>query len=106
MEKFFTIGPDGRLYAPAQNISIFNIENGSLYHTFPAPNSNIVQFDQDGNLHSPRWDWHTPLIRVYTPSGVLVSTYTPPSSNTNAYGGLFIDKAGNRLVVDKGTHQR
>ena len=95
-----TIGPDGRLYASGHNISIFNIANGSLYHKITAPNSNIVQFDQDGNLHSPKWGWSAPLVRVYTPSGVLVCTYTPPSSTS--IGGLFIDRAGNRLVVDKG----
>ena len=37
---------------------------------------------------------------MYTPSGVLVHTYTPPSSSYNT--GLFIDKAGNRLVADRG----
>ena len=94
-----TIGPDGRLYASAQDISIFNIEDGSLYHTIAAPDSNIVQFDQDGNLHSSKWTWGTPLVRVFTPSGVPVRTYNPPSSTGN--GGLFIDRADNRLVVNK-----
>ena len=83
-----TIGPDGRLYASAHDISIFNIEDGSLYHTITAPDSNIVQFDQDGNLHSPKWG--TPLVRVFTPSGFLVRTYNPPSSANGS--GLFIDK--------------
>ena len=52
---------------------------------------------RDGNLHSATWN--TPTVRVYTPSGVLVCTYTPPSSTHS--DGLFIDKAGNRLVVDR-----
>ena len=37
---------------------------------------------------------------MYTPSGVLVRTYTPPSITGTA--GLFIDRAGNRLVGDSG----
>ena len=57
-----------------------------------------MHFDQDGNLHTARWT--TSPIRVYTPSGVLVRTYTPPSSTHS--DGIFIDRAGNRLVADRG----
>ena len=49
-----------------------------------------------GNLHSPRWG--TATFRVFTPSGVLIRTYVPPSLVTNR--GQFIDRAGNRLMVD------
>ena len=96
-----TIGPDGRLYAPGStDIKIYNIEDGSLFHTITTLEPRIVQFDQDGNLHSARWN--TSPVRVYTPSGVLVRThtYTPPSSTHS--DGLFIDRAGNRLVADRG----
>ena len=37
---------------------------------------------------------------MYTPSGVLVCTYTPPSSTLS--DGLSIDRAGNSLVADRG----
>ena len=37
---------------------------------------------------------------MYTPSGVHVHSYTPPSSTQ--CDGLFIDTAGNRLVADFG----
>ena len=93
-----TIGPDGRLYASGHSISIFNIEDGSLYHIIAVPESNIVQFDQNGNLHSPKWG--SALVRVFTPCGFLVRTYNPPSSADCS--GLFIDRAGNRLVADRG----
>ena len=87
------------MYAPGVNvIKIFNIEDGSLFHTINVPAPSIVQFDQDGNIHTARPG--TPTVRVYTPSGVHVRTYTPPSS-TLSYG-LFIERAGNRLVADHG----
>ena len=101
--RSLTIGPDGRLYAPGVNdIKIFNIEDGTLFHTFTVSIPSIVQFDQDGNLHTDRSG--TSTVRVYTKSGVHVRTYTPPSSTR--CDGLFIDKAGNRLVTDRGNRSK
>ena len=65
-------------------------------HKFGFTDPKIVRFDRDGNLKFGVLN--SPTIRVYTPSGVLVRTYTPPSSTGTA--GLFIDRAGNRLVGD------
>ena len=42
---------------------------------------------------------HTISSSVH-PSGFLVRTYNPPSSANGS--GLFIDRAGNRLVADRG----
>ena len=97
--RHLSIGPDGRLYGSSQtDIKVYNIEDGSIFHTFTAPEPLIIQFDKGGNLHTARWS--SPTIRVYIPSGVLVRTYSPPSSTQS--DGLFIDRAGNRLVVDRG----
>ena len=98
-----TIGPDGRLYVPSKDnfVYIFNLADLSLFHKFGFTDPRIVRFDRDGNLNFGTWS--SPAIRVYTPSGVLVRTYTPPSSTGTA--GLFIDRAGNRLVGDLVTHR-
>ena len=38
---------------------------------------------------------------MYTPSGVLVRSYIPPSALV--VDGIFIDRAGNRLISDRST---
>ena len=97
------IGPDGRLYASdcyKGLISIFDMEDGSLYHQFTGityPRG--IGFDLDGNLHVARW--YSPVIQVFTRSGVLLHSYTPPSSGHS--DGVFIDRAGNVLVADRGS---
>ena len=58
-----------------------------------------IGFDQDGNLHFGSWTEPRNIIRVYTPSGVLVRSYTPPSALQ--VDGIFIDRAGNRLISDR-----
>ena len=110
MDKFLAVvaatmalrkfGPDGRLYATCgdNTVYIFNLADHSLFHKFGFNDPRIVRFDRDGNLNFGTWN--SPTISVYTPSGVLVHTCTPPSSTGTA--GLFIDRAGNRLVGDPG----
>ena len=54
------------------------------------------------------------MIKVFTCRGVLVCSYTPPllyflgllSSAVGNANGLFIDKAGNVLVADRGTDSK
>ena len=110
MDKFLAVvaatmvlrkfGPDGWLYATCgdNTVYIFNLADCSLFHKFGFNDPRIVRFDRDGNLKFGTWS--SLAISVYTPSGVLVRTYTPPSSTGTA--GLFIDRAGNRLVGDPG----
>ena len=95
-----TIGPDGRLYAPSGDniVYIFNLADHSLFHKFGFTDPRIVRFDQNGNLNFGTSS--SPAISVYTPSGVFIRTYTPLFSSGTA--GLFIDRAGNRLVGDRG----
>ena len=96
------IGPDGRMYASHWGqglISIFNMEDGSLFHQITgAPRPRGLGFDLDGNLHVSRWE--SPVIQVFTRSGVLLRSYTVPSAGHIDF--LFIDKAGNMLVADRG----
>ena len=95
------LGPDGRLYASDvvnKRISIFDMEDGSLFHQFPViPFPRGIGFDSDGHLHTSQQD--TSIVLIYTSSGVLLQSYTPPSSARG--DGIFIDKAGNRLVADR-----
>ena len=59
-------------------------------------------FDFDGNLHVSKW--YTPVVHVFTHSGVLLHSYTPPSAGHCK--GFFIDKAGNVLVADRGADSK
>ena len=72
--------------------------DGSLFHNFPATYPRGIAFDENGNLHVAKN--LESLIRVFTPSGVLARTYTPPS--TQNIGGILIDEAGNRLFASRG----
>ena len=94
------LGPDGRVYGSdwfRGLISIFNMVDGSLFHQITGTSQpRGIGFDQDGNLHFGSW---SDIIRVYTPSGVLVRSYTPPSAVK--LEGIFIDRAGNRLISDR-----
>ena len=96
------IGPDGRVYGSDSGrglISIFSMIDGSLFHQITGiPSARGIGFDQDGYL---QFKYNTPqnIIRVYTPSGVLVRSYTPPSAV--GVEGIFIDRAGNRLISDR-----
>ena len=94
------MGPDGRLYGSnwADGIRIISMTDGSLFHYFLATHPRGIAFDEDGNLHVAKHS--ESLIQVFTPSGVLVRTYTPPS--TQNIGGILIDKAGNRLFASHG----
>ena len=99
------VGPDGRLYGADYTrglISIFSMVDGSLFHQITGtPRPRGIGFDQDGNLHFVSLTSTGPqnIIRVYTPSGVLVRSYTPPSALK--VDGIFIDRAGNRLISDR-----
>ena len=99
------VGPDGRLYGADYIrglISIFSMVDGSLFHQITGtPRPRGIGFDQDGNLHFGLWTRPQNIIRVYTPSGVLVRSYTPPSALL--VDGIFIDRAGNRLISDRTT---
>ena len=98
------LGPDGRLYGSdwgRGRISVFNMKEGSLFHQFTAPQPRGIGFDQNGNLHVT--NVHSTLIKVFTPSGVLVTSYVASSFNNN---GMFIDKAGNRLFAPDGTQAK
>ena len=99
------VGPDGRLYgSDASNgrIAIFNMKDGSFFHAFSGEhvtgNPRGIGFDQDGNIHFGRYE--SSAVQVSTLSGMPIHSYTPPSATLS--DGLFIDKAGNRLVVDRG----
>ena len=96
------VGPDGRLYgsdATRGRIAVFNMKDGSLFHEFNATgNPRGIGFDQDGNLHFGRHQLSA--VQVSTLSGMPIHRYIPPSSTLS--DGLFIDKAGNRLVADTG----
>ena len=72
--------------------------DGSSFHNFSATNPRDIAFDEDGNLHVAKSLQR--FIEVVTPSGVLVRTYTPPSSRY--IDGILIDKAGNRLLASDG----
>ena len=98
------LGPDGRVYGSDSirgRISIFNKVDGSLFHQFAISQPRGIGFDQDGNLHFGSWNGSQNIVRVYTPSGVLVRSYTPPSAVQ--VDGIFIDRAGNRLISDRGS---
>ena len=96
------LGPDGRAYGSDEDralIRIFSMVDGSLFHQIavsPRPRvlvlikmaTYILDHGVDQNI-----------IRVYTPSGVLVRSYTPPSAGL--VDGIFIDRAGNRLISDR-----
>ena len=100
------VGPDKRLYATdgiRELISIFSMVDRSLFHqitgTPPLPRG--IGFDQGGNLHVGSSTGPQNIISVYTPSGVLVRSYTPPS--VLLVDGIFIDRVGNRLISDRTT---
>ena len=97
------LGPDGRVYGSdwvRGLISIFNMVDGSLFNQITGTSlPRGIGFDQDGNLHLAMWSGPQNIIRVYTPSGVLVRSYTPPSAGL--VDGIFIDRAGNRLISDR-----
>ena len=44
------------------------------------------------------------VIKLFTRSGVLLHSYTSPSAGH--CDGIFIDKAGNVLVADRGTDSK
>ena len=94
------IGPDGRLYGSSYTgeIRIIRMTDGSLFHNFTTADPSGIAFDDNGNLHVAKK--LESLIKVFTPSGVLVRTYTPPS--TQNVGGILIDKAGNKLFASHG----
>ena len=97
------IGADGRLYGSDWNggcISIFSMEDNSLFHQIPGLGQpRGIGLDLDGNIHISASKTSTKVVNVYTPSGVLVHKYSPPS--VGLVDGIFIDKAGNRLVADR-----
>ena len=82
----------------------------AVYSTWPMAPSFIrsqehhyqggIGFDQDGYLH---FKYNLPqaqnISRVYTPSGVLVRSYTPPPAGV--VEGISIDRAGNKLICDR-----
>ena len=104
------VGPDGRLYASDSTptsiygnngrINIFSMEDGTLYHQITGISQpRGIGFDLDGNLHVSRWG--SSEIQVFTRSGTLLRSYTPPTAKHS--DGVFIDRAGNVLVADRDT---
>ena len=97
------VGADGRLYGSDWDggcISIFSMDDNSLFHQIPGVGQpRGIGLDLDGNIHISAWKTSPKVVNVYTPSGVLVRTYSPPS--VGRVDGIFIDKAGNRLVADR-----
>ena len=98
------VGPNGRLYAPdwisTSIVNIFNMADSSVFHQITGTKyPRGIGFDQDGNLHFGSRASSLNIVRVYTPSGVLVRRYTPPSAVE--VDGIFIDRAGNRLICDR-----
>ena len=98
------VGPDGRLCGSdwgRRRISVFNMTDGGLFHQITAPQPRGIVFDLNGNLHVAKLQ--SSLIKVFTPSGVLITNYAPSSLNNN---GMFIDKAGNRLFAPDGSEPK
>ena len=97
------VGADGRLYGSnwaGGCISIFNMEDNSLFHQISGVGQpRGIGLDLDGNIHFSAWKESPKVVNVYTPSGVLVRKYSPTS--VGQIDGIFIDKAGNRLVADR-----
>ena len=103
------VGANGRLYGSdcdEARISIFNMEDNSLFHHISVSSEpRGIGLDLDGNIHFATWTKASlNVVHVFSPSGVLVRTYTPPS--VGQVDGIFIDKAGNRLVADRGDASR
>ena len=75
--------------------------DGTVFHQItgtPLPRG--IGFDQDGYLHFKyNLSQAQNIIRVYTPSGVLVRSYTPPPAVR--VDGISIDRAGNKLICDR-----
>ena len=99
------IGPDSRLYGTnwnTQRASIFNTNDGSvsLFHEFSGTPSPVgIAFDPQAYVHVT--NYNSPVIRVFSSSGVFVRSYTQPSASVGCRD-IHIDKAGNVLTVVRG----
>ena len=86
------VGPDGRLYAIewyTQQMRIFNLNDDSLFLEFTGTPSPIgLAFDPHGNVHVT--EYNPPVIRVFSPSGVLMRNYTQPSASVGYHSIMVL----------------
>ena len=97
------IGPDSRLYATnffTSRIRSFNTDDDCLFNEITGLSSPVgIAFDPQAYVHVT--NYNSPVIRVFSSSGVFVRSYTQPSASVGCRD-IHIDKAGNVLTVVRG----